>query len=156
MKQAISDKLRNNKTMRTFLEVLRTQNSGSIVLVSAVAAMQGLNNHETVAAAKAGIEGLVRSAAITYSLQGIRFNAVAPALIETPLTAALIKSAPARAFSVAMHPLGRLGQPIDVAQVIAFLLGPQSAWVTGQVWGVDGGLGAGVAPLRAAPAAQVS
>ena len=133
---------------RAVLEVLRMQNSGSIVLVSAVAASQGLNNHESIAAAKAGVEGLVRSAAITYALQEIRFNAVAPALIETPLTAPLVKTEAARAFSRAMHPLGRLGRPEDVSRVIAFLLGPESGWVTGQVWGVDGGLGAGVSPPR--------
>jgi NAD(P)-dependent dehydrogenase (short-subunit alcohol dehydrogenase family) len=134
---------------RAVLEVLRKQNAGSIVLLSSVAAGQGLNNHESIAAAKAGIEGLVRSAAITYARQEIRFNAVAPALIETPLAAPLLRTEASRAFSRAMHPLGRLGRPEDVARVIAFLLGRESSWITGQVWGVDGGLGAGASPPRA-------
>ncbi len=135
---------------RAALGPMRTQSGGSIVLVSTVAAGQGLQNHEAIAAAKAGIEGLVRAAAITYARQGIRVNAVAPGLTETPLAAPLLRSEPARAFSEAMHPLGRLGRPADVASVIAFLLGAEAGWVTGQVWGIDGGLGAGVAPPRPA------
>ena len=129
---------------------MRTQGAGSIVLVSTVAVRQGLNNHETIAAAKGGIEAMVRSAAITYARQNIRINAVAPALTETPLSAPLLRNEAARSFSEAMHPLGRVGRAEDVAAVIAFLLGAESSFVTGQVWGIDGGLGAGQAPPRAA------
>jgi len=134
---------------RAALGPMRRQGFGSIVLVSTVAVHQGLNNHETISAAKGGIEGLVRSAAMTYARANIRFNAVAPALTETPLAAPLLRSDAARAFSEAMHPLGRLGAADDVAGPMAFLLGPESGWVTGQVWGIDGGLGAGLGPPRA-------
>ncbi len=133
---------------RAVLAPMRRQGSGSVVLVSTVAARQGLNNHETIAAAKAGIEGLVRSAAMTYARSGIRFNAVAPGLTETPLAAPLLRTDASRAFSEAMHPVGRLGTPDDVARVIDLLLGPEAGWITGQVWGIDGGLGAGLAPPR--------
>jgi 3-oxoacyl-[acyl-carrier protein] reductase len=61
----------------------------------------------------------------------------------------LLQTAASRQFSEGLHPLGRLGAPQDVAAAIAFLLSPAAAWVTGQVWGVDGGLGAGVSPPRA-------
>ena len=132
------------------LAAMRSQGAGSIVLVSTVAVQQGLNNHESIAAAKGGVEGLVRSASITYARQNVRFNAVAPALTETPLSAPLLRTDAARSFSEAMHPLGRVGRSDDVASAIAFLLGSESSWITGQVWGVDGGLGAGLAPPRAA------
>lgn len=133
---------------RAVLEPMRAQHSGSIVLASTVAVRQGLNNHEIIAAAKGGIDGLVRSAAITYARVGIRFNAVAPALTETPLAAPILRSPASRQFSESMHPLGRLGTPEDIARPIAYLLSPEASWITGQIWGVDGGLGAGVPPPR--------
>jgi 3-oxoacyl-[acyl-carrier protein] reductase len=113
---------------------------GSVVLVSSAAARIGLANHEAIAAAKAGVIGLVLSAAATYARQKIRFNAVAPGLVRTPLTQGLISSELAEKASVAMHPLGRLGEPEDVARAIAFLLDPAQSWITAQVLGVDGGL----------------
>jgi len=113
---------------------------GSVVLVSSAAARVGLANHEAIAAAKAGIIGLVLSAAATYARQRIRFNAVAPGLVRTPLTKGLVASELAEKASVAMHPLGRLGEPGDVARAIVFLLDPAQSWITGQVLGVDGGL----------------
>jgi NAD(P)-dependent dehydrogenase (short-subunit alcohol dehydrogenase family) len=115
-------------------------NGGGVVLVSSAAARVGLANHEAIAAAKAGIIGLVLSAAATYARSGIRFNAVAPGLVRTPLTKGLVSSELAEKASVAMHPLGRLGEPEDVARAIAFLLDPAQSWITGQVLGVDGGL----------------
>lgn len=113
---------------------------GSVVLISSAAAMEGLANHEAIAAAKAGIIGLTLSAAATYAGQNLRVNAVAPGLTETPLTAALTGNEMSRKFSEAMHALGRLGKPEDVARAIVFLLDPANDWITGQVLAVDGGL----------------
>ena len=113
---------------------------GSVVLVSSAAARVGLANHEAIAAAKAGIIGLVLSAAATYAKAKIRFNAVAPGLVRTPLTKGLVASELAEKASIGMHPLGRLGEPEDVARAIHFLLDPAQGWITGQVLGVDGGL----------------
>lgn len=113
---------------------------GSIVLVSTAAAQVGLTNHEAIAAAKAGVEGLIRSAAATYASRGIRVNGVAPGLVDTSLTARITKSEPSRKASESMHALGRLGRPEDIASAIAWLLSPEQSWVTGQIIGVDGGL----------------
>jgi 3-oxoacyl-[acyl-carrier protein] reductase len=101
----------------------------------------GLANHEAVAAAKAGIIGLARSAAATYAARRVRVNCVAPGLVRTPLTQRITASPATERASLAMHPLGRLGEPGDVARAIVFLLDPENDWITGQVLGVDGGLG---------------
>ncbi|MCX5690370.1 MAG: SDR family NAD(P)-dependent oxidoreductase [Planctomycetota bacterium] len=116
------------------------EGGGSIVLMSSVAATMGLANHEAVAASKAGIEGLTRSAAATYASRRIRINAVAPGLTRTPLTARLTANEASLKASAAMHPLGRIGEPEEVASAIAWLLSSDAAWVTGQTIGVDGGL----------------
>jgi len=113
---------------------------GSVVLVSSAAAMAGFANHEAISAAKAGIIGLTLSAAATYASSNIRFNAVAPGLTQTPLTASLTSNEISRKLSEAMHALGRLGKPEDVARAIVFLLDPANDWITGQVLAVDGGL----------------
>ena len=118
---------------------------GSIVLVSTAAARTGLPNHEAIAAAKAGVIGLARSAAATYAGRGLRVNVVAPGLVRTPLSARITGNPAALAASVAMHPLGRIGEPDEVAAALEWLLDPAQGWITGQVLGVDGGL----ADLRA-------
>ncbi len=113
---------------------------GSVVLVSSAAAMEGLANHEAIAAAKAGILGLTLSAAASYAGQNLRVNAVAPGLTQTPLTASLTGNETTRKYSESMHALGRLGTPEDIARAIVFLLDPANNWITGQVLAVDGGL----------------
>jgi 3-oxoacyl-[acyl-carrier protein] reductase len=113
---------------------------GSVVLIASAAALEGLANHEAIAAAKAGVIGLTLSAAATYASANLRFNAVAPGLVRTPLTTALTSNEGSRKVSEAMHALGRLGEPEDIARAIVFLLDPANSWITGQVLGVDGGL----------------
>lgn len=127
-------------TVRAASKVMM-ETGGSIVLCSSVAARTGLPNHEAIAAAKGAVSALARSAAATYAPRGIRVNAVAPGLVRTPLTARLTSNEATLKASTAMHPLGRVGEPGDIAAAIEWLLGPASSWVTGQVLGVDGGLG---------------
>lgn len=134
-----------NASLTTSFATLRSAGKhmikgGAVVLISSAAAMQGLSSHEAIAAAKAGVIGLTLSAAATYAGQNLRVNAVAPGLIETSLTAGLIANQTSRKFSEAMHALGRLGKPADVARAIVFLLDPDNSWITGQVLAVDGGL----------------
>ncbi len=117
-----------------------TATGGSIALVSSAAARVGLVNHEAIAATKAGVIGLTLSAAATYAPRGIRVNCVAPGLVRTPMTARLTANDASLKASTAMHALGRVGEPADVAGAIEWLLGPDSGWVTGQVLGIDGGL----------------
>jgi NAD(P)-dependent dehydrogenase (short-subunit alcohol dehydrogenase family) len=112
---------------------------GSIVLVASAAARTGFANHDAIAAAKAGVIGLTYSAAATYAPRGIRVNAVAPGLVRSPGNER-IWSGPSGEVSRAMHPLGRLGEPEDVAPAIAWLLDPGQSWVSGQVIGVDGAI----------------
>lgn len=118
----------------------RTNPGTSVVLMSSTAARTGISSHEAIAAAKAGVIGLTRSAAATYISQGIRVNAVAPGLTQTPLTEPVTKSERARETSRSMHPLGRLGEPEDIASLLDWLLNPANSWITGETFGVDGGL----------------
>lgn len=114
---------------------------GSVVLVSTAATATGLANHEAIAASKGGIDALVRSAAATYGGRGLRFNAVQPGLVATRQTERITSNERQAETSRKMHALGRLGEPADVARAIVFLLDPANDWITGQVLGVDGGLG---------------
>lgn len=114
---------------------------GSVVLFSTAAVRMGLAAHEAIAAAKGGVEGLTRSAAATYAGRGLRFNAVAPGLVETPMAQRIVDNEAGRKASLQLHALGRLGKPDDVAAMAEFLLEPGHDWITGQILGVDGGLG---------------
>lgn len=113
---------------------------GSIILMSSAAARVGLPNHDAIAAAKAGVIGLGLSAAATYAARGVRVNVVAPGLVRTPLAARLVNNDASRKASEAMHALGRIGEPEEVASMIDWLLDPAQSWITGQVFGIDGGL----------------
>jgi 3-oxoacyl-[acyl-carrier protein] reductase len=121
--------------------MMRQSEGGSIVLCSSVAARRGLVNHEAIAAAKAGVEGLALAAAASYARYRVRVNCVAPGLIRTELTRSLTQNENIAKMSAAMHPLGRIGEPTEVASAICWLLDREQQWVTGQVIGVDGGLG---------------
>ncbi|MEJ2541446.1 MAG: SDR family oxidoreductase [Gemmatimonadota bacterium] len=119
----------------------RQDEGGSVVLVSTAAARVGLPNHEAIAAAKGGVDALVRSAAATYGRFHVRVNSVAPGLVDTPMTERITSNDRARESSESMHALGRIGTADEVARAIEWLLDPASGWITGQTVGVDGGLG---------------
>jgi 3-oxoacyl-[acyl-carrier protein] reductase len=121
---------------------------GSVVLVSTAAARIGIPNHEAIAAAKAGVEGLARSAAATYARFGMRVNVVSPGLVKSEMSRQIWENERAAAASERMHALGRLGEPRDIASMIAVLMDPTNDWITGQVIGVDGGLGSVIQQQR--------
>jgi 3-oxoacyl-[acyl-carrier protein] reductase len=134
--------------MRHTLPRMMRRKHGSIVLFSSVAASMALPNHEAIAAAKSAVAGLVRTAAISYARYGIRVNAVAPALTRTELSKSLWQNEPMLKASTVLHPLGRIGEASDIGAAVMYFLGEESAWTTGQVLGVDGGLGVGQGPQR--------
>lgn len=120
---------------------LRNAAGASVVLISSVAARTGMPYHASIAAAKGGVESLALSLAAEFSAQNIRVNVIAPSLTDTPLAGNLLSTSDKREASAKRHPLGRIGKPEDISSSIAFLLSENSAWISGQVLGVDGGMG---------------
>jgi NAD(P)-dependent dehydrogenase (short-subunit alcohol dehydrogenase family) len=127
-------------TLAAFVGALREGRlPGAAVLVSSAAARIGTPNHEAVAAAKAGLEGLVRGAAASYASAGIRVNAVAPGIMDTPAATGIIASETARAAAARQYPLPGIGSPDELADLMAWLLAERAARVTGQIWAMDAG-----------------
>lgn len=113
----------------------------SVVLVASVAARVGLMHHEAIAAAKAGVVGLMQAAAASHAARGLRVNCLAPGLVRTPMAGRLLATPQAEEASAQMHPLGRVGEPADLTDAFAFLLDrDRSGWITGQTLSVDGGM----------------
>ena len=133
-----------NQNLKTSFSVVRSTGllleNASVVLISSAAASIGLKNHEAIAAAKAGVEGLARSAAATYAKKNLRFNVIAPSLIDTPLAAGITSSPLALKASEKMHPLGRIGTPQDLIKMIELLIDKENNWITGNVFPIDGGI----------------
>ena len=122
-------------------KALRNAAGASIVLLSSVAARTGMPYHASIAAAKGGVESLALSLAAEFAAQNIRVNVIAPSLTDTPLAGNLLSTTEKREASAKRHPLGRIGKPEDISSSISFLLSEDSAWISGQVLGVDGGMG---------------
>ncbi|HMM11476.1 MAG TPA: SDR family oxidoreductase [Bacteroidales bacterium] len=120
-------------------KALKNGACASVVLFSTVAVQRGMAYHASIAAAKGAIEGLTRSLAAEWA-PAIRVNAIAPSLTNTPLAARLLSSPEKEEHSAKRHPLQRVGTPDDLAAMATFLLSEHSGWITGQVFGVDGGL----------------
>lgn len=116
---------------------------GSIVNIGSLEGDSANPHHTAYAATKAGVHGLTRATAVDLGPSGVRCNAVAPGWIDTPLNASYVDSRPDRAAVIAelakLHPIGRVGEPADVADVAVWLASDESRFVTGQIITVDGG-----------------
>ena len=127
-------------TLQAWIAAMREAGlHGSAVLVSSVVARIGVANHEAIAAAKGGVEALVRSAAATYAPIGLRVNAVAPGMTDTPMTAGMLRLDAMREGAGRQYPLGGIQTAAQVADAMAWLLSEHAARITGQVIAVDGG-----------------
>ena len=127
------------KVIQASLKSLKSAGRSSIVMFSTVAVQTGFNFHAQVASSKGAVEGLVRSLAAELA-PTVRVNAVAPSLTDTPMAASLLNTDAKREANEQRHPLKRIGDPSDIAEMATFLLGERSGWITGQVIHVDGGM----------------
>lgn len=136
----------NFVTLQVFAPLVLQAPGGRIVLTGSVIGAHSFNERAVYAATKAGLSSLARSLAIEWGPLGATVNAVAPGIIRTPPLEAYMRSFPERARVAIEHtPLGRIGEPSDVADVVAFVASDASRFVTGQTICVDGGLSAGSA-----------
>lgn len=129
------------KCIQKLLPNMKKSESASIVLFSSVAAKLGMPFHASVAASKSAVEGLTKSLAAELSAQKIRVNAIAPSLTDTHLASQLLSTPEKREASAKRHPLQRIGNVQEMAKMTAFLLSSDSSWITGQIIGIDGGMG---------------
>lgn len=121
-------------------EIIGKMSDGSsMVFFSTVAVGTGMPFHTSVAAAKGAIEGFAKSMAAEYAPK-MRVNVIAPSLVDTPLAGRLLNNDKKREAMGDRHPLKRVGEASDIANIALFLLGDKSTWMTGQIVGVDGGL----------------
>jgi NAD(P)-dependent dehydrogenase (short-subunit alcohol dehydrogenase family) len=128
---------------RAVLPHMRKAGGGSIINVASVLGINGARNRASYAPSKGAVVLLTKCMAIDHGHENIRVNAICPSFVETALTAAVISQAPdpqaVRRERIAVHPLGRLGQPEDIAGLAVYLASNESSWVTGTVFPVDGG-----------------
>jgi NAD(P)-dependent dehydrogenase (short-subunit alcohol dehydrogenase family) len=129
---------------RAVIPLLQQAGGGTIVNVSSVQALASQQNVLAYTVSKHGLLGLTRSMAMDFAKDNIRANAVCPGTVDTPMLkwAASLDPNPQSVYDAcnAMHPLGRIAQPREIGEVIAFLAHESSSFVTGAVWTVDGGL----------------
>jgi NAD(P)-dependent dehydrogenase (short-subunit alcohol dehydrogenase family) len=123
--------------IRSFQDNLKN-NKGSVVLFSTVAAKKGFANHSIISSAKAGVEGLTVALAAELA-PSIRINCIAPSLTKSKIASSIIKNPSIEQSIAKMHPLKRLGEGADSANLANFLLTSKSSWITGQIIAVDGG-----------------
>ncbi len=133
-----------NLNLISAVEIIRAmheklkKNSGSIVLFSTVAARKGFMNHSIISSAKAAVEGLTVSLAAEFAPK-VRVNCIAPSLSQSKMAGPMLKNEKMSEAIAKMHPLKRLGSGDDFSSLVSFLLSAESSWITGQIFGVDGG-----------------
>lgn len=115
------------------------QSGGSVVTVSSLTGVLVPQNYAAYAGAKAGINHVTRIAASEYGADGIRFNAVAPSVIDTPMTAHMLKIPAVQSAFLEQTPLARMGEPADVTSAVLWLASDESSYITGQILSIDGG-----------------
>lgn len=120
-------------------KIMVGQGGGSIVNITSVAAHLGFSRRSAYNTSKAGLTGLTKSIALELGASGVRCNAVAPGIIETPLNTAYLREAPESEAIIAGTPMGHWGQPENIAAAVVFLCSPGAAFVNGAVINVDGG-----------------
>lgn len=113
---------------------------GAIVNISSIAGLVGIPLNAAYSATKGGLDALTRCLAIDYANQGIRCNAVCPGLVDTPMAAPLLNDPTRKAQVLTAYPLGRPGTPDEVANLVLYLASEESAWVTGTIVPIDGGM----------------
>lgn len=124
--------------MRYQLPAIEAAGGGSITNIASILGQVGFRNSAAYVAAKHGVVGLTRNAALEYAQAGVRVNAVGPAFIKTPLIEKSMDANALRAL-VDLHPLGRLGEPGEVAELVLWLCSSKASFVTGSYYAVDGG-----------------
>lgn len=127
------------KVFQTILPKLLVSPQASIVLFSSVAAATGMPFHSSIAGAKAAVEGFGKAIAAEFAPK-IRVNIIAPSITNTPLADKLLNSEAKTDRAAERHPLKKVGQPKDIAQMAQFLLSDNASWITGQVFHIDGGM----------------
>ncbi len=127
---------------RAVLPQMRAGGGGSIVNIGSVLSTLGARNRVAYAASKGAVLAMTRAMALDHAAENIRVNCICPGIVETELVARFNMDESARRQRVAMHPVGRFGQPEDVAGLAVFLASDESAWITGTAQTVDGGYSA--------------
>ncbi len=126
--------------IQAYLKNIKMSQNASVVLISSVAGSVGLPFHASIAMAKGGIESFTRALAAELA-PSIRVNCVAPSLTNTPLGEKLLNTPEKMELMKKRNPLQKVGSPEEVGNVISFLLSEESAWISGQILAVDGGMG---------------